>query len=425
MIFFAEAYLSDLMRMNVLDRDGALVGRLRDVAIRPGEVFPLVTKLLVRRRGHRELLVLPWNLVRSVSSESITLLKSAAELTPTALEPDEILLAAAVLDRQIVDVSGRRVVRVNDLKLGSVQGQVRLVAAGVGTRSLLRRLNLEGLALRVWSWFGRRPHEHLISWEHVHAVEPTSQQLRLGLERDKLQRLNPADLADILGELSALDRAAVVSSLDDETAAAAMEEMEFDLQKSVLDSVEDEKAADILEEIAPDAAADLVGDLPKERADELLRLMEPEEASDVKELLKYPDDSAGGLMTMDYVTIPAGMTAQEAIDYLRKVGEEAETIYYCYVVADGNRLVGVLSLRDLIIAPPAQRIDDIMVRDVMAVQPLVSQEETAQLISRYNLLAIPVVDDAGQLLGIVTVDDAIDAVLPTRWKKRLPKVFSG
>ena len=425
MIFFAEAYLSDLMRMNVLDRDGALVGRLRDVAIRPGEVFPLVTKLLVRRRGHRELLVLPWNLVRSVSSESITLLKSAAELTPTALEPDEILLAAAVLDRQIVDVSGRRVVRVNDLKLGSVQGQVRLVAAGVGTRSLLRRLNLEGLALRVWSWFGRRPHEHLISWEHVHAVEPTSQQLRLGLERDKLQRLNPADLADILGELSALDRAAVVSSLDDETAAAAMEEMEFHLQKSVLDSVEDEKAADILEEIAPDAAADLVGDLPKERADELLRLMEPEEASDVKELLKYPDDSAGGLMTMDYVTIPAGMTAQEAIDYLRKVGEEAETIYYCYVVADGNRLVGVLSLRDLIIAPPAQRIDDIMVRDVMAVQPLVSQEETAQLISRYNLLAIPVVDDAGQLLGIVTVDDAIDAVLPTRWKKRLPKVFSG
>ena len=425
MIFFAEAYLSDLMRMNVLDRDGTLVGRLRDVAIRPGDVFPLVTKLLVRRRGHRDPLVLPWDLVRSVSFESITLLKCAAEFTPAALEPDEILLAAAVLDRQIVDVSGRRVVRVNDLKLGSVQGQVRLVAAGVGTRSLLRRLNLEGLALRVWSWFGRRPHEHLISWEHVHAVEPTSQQLRLGLERDKLQRLNPADLADILGELSALDRAAVVSSLDDETAAAAMEEMEFDLQKSVLDSVEDEKAADILEEIAPDAAADLVGDLPKERADELLRLMEPEEASDVKELLKYPDDSAGGLMTMDYVTIPAGMTAQEAIDYLRKVGEEAETIYYCYVVADGNRLVGVLSLRDLIVAPPAQRIDDIMVRDLITVQPLVPQEETAQLISRYNLLAIPVVDDAGQLLGIVTVDDAIDAVLPTRWKKRLPKVFSG
>jgi CBS domain-containing protein/sporulation protein YlmC with PRC-barrel domain len=423
MIFFAEAYLSDLMRMSVLDRDGTLVGRLKDVAVRPGEVFPTVTKLVLRRRGQREPLVLPWEVVRSVSAESLTLLQPLSQLVPSQLDPGEILLTS-ILDRQIVDVEGQRVVRVNDLKLGSVQGRVRLVAAGVGTRSLLRRLNLEGLALRVWGWFGRRPHEHLISWEHVHAVDTATQQLRLGLGRDKLRRLNPADLADILGELSALDRAAVVSSLDDETAAAAMEEMEFDLQKSVLDSVEDEKAADILEEIAPDAAADLVGDLPKERADELLSLMEPEEASDVKELLKYPDDSAGGLMTTEYVTVPAGITAQQAIDYLRKVGKEAETIYYCYVVQEGNKLVGVLSLRDLIVAPPEQRVDDIMVRDVIAAPPSASQQDTAQLISRYNLLAIPVVDDQRRLLGIVTVDDAIDAVLPTRWKKRLPKVFS-
>jgi CBS domain-containing protein/sporulation protein YlmC with PRC-barrel domain len=425
MIFFAEAYLSDLMRMNVLDRDGAVVGRLRDVAVRLGEAFPPVTKLVLRRRGQRQPLVIPWDAVRSVSAESITLLHRGSELRSVQLEPEDTLLGASLLDRQIVDVQGRRVVRVNDLKLGSVQGQVRLVAAGVGTRSLLRRLNLEGLALRVWSWFGRRLHEHLISWEHVHAVEPASQQLQLGLEQEKLQRLNPADLADILGELSTSDRAAVVSSLDEETAAAAMEEMDFDLQKSVLDSVEDERAADILEEIAPDAAADLMGDLPRERADELLSLMEPEEASDVKELLKYPEESAGGLMTMDYVTVPAGITAQEAIEHLRRVGEEAETIYYCYVVKDGNRLVGVLSLRDLIVAPPDQRIDDIMARDVISVQPLTPQEETARFISRYNLLAIPVVDDDQQLLGIVTVDDAIDAVLPTRWKKRLPKVFSS
>ncbi|MGD0110988.1 MAG: CBS domain-containing protein [Armatimonadota bacterium] len=425
MIFYAEAYLSDLMRMNVLDRDGAVVGRLRDVAVRLGDVFPLVAKLVIRRRGQRQPYVLPWDDVRSVSSESVTLLRRAGELQPTQLDPDDVLLSAAILDRQIVDVQGHRVVRVNDLKLGSVQGQVRLVAAGVGTRSLLRRLNLEGLALRVWSWFGKRPHEHLISWEHVHAVEPSSQQLRLGLEREKLQRLNPADLADILGEMNALDRAAVVSSLDEETAAAAMQEMDFDVQKSVLDSVESEKAADLLEEINPDDAADLVGDLPKDRADELLSLMEPDEASDVKELLKYPDDSAGGLMTTEYITVPAGMTAQEAIEYLRRVGEEAETIYYCYIVENGNRLAGVLSLRDLIVAPPNERIDNIMSRHLIAVQPLASQEETAHLISRYNLLAIPVLGEERKLLGIVTVDDAIDAVLPTRWKKRLPKVFSA
>jgi len=362
--------------------------------------------------------------VRSFSTESIHLHASLSELESVEIEPEEIRLAASVLNREIVDVQHHRVVRVHDLRLATVQGQLRLVAAGVGTRSLLRSLRLERLAQRVWSWFGRQPHEQLISWENVHAVEPASHQLRLTVEREKLQRLNPADLADILGVLSATDRAAVVSSLDDETAAAAMEEMEFELQKSVLDGVESEKAADILEEIAPDAAADLVGDLPKERADELLSLMEPEEASDVKELLKYPDDSAGGLMTTEFVALPPHLTVQQAIEHLRQVGDEPETIFYCYVVDEAHRLIGVFSLRDLIVTSPEQRVETIMSHHVISVRPLDSQERAAHLIAHYNLLAVPVVGEQGELLGIVTVDDAIDAVLPTRWKKQLPKVFS-
>jgi CBS domain-containing protein/sporulation protein YlmC with PRC-barrel domain len=422
MIFFAEAYLSDLVRMNVVDRDGVSVGRLQDVAVRLGEAFPPATKIIVRRRGER--LVLPWSAIRSVSTEAITLNQPLAELQPVEIEGGEVLLEESVLDKQIVDVEGHRVVRVNDLKLGAVHGAVRLVAAGVGTRSLLRRLTLEGLAIRLWGLFGRRPHERLIGWEHVHSLDPTSQQLQLDLEREKLERLNPADLADILGELSVLDRAKVVSSLDEETAAAALEEMDFELQQSVLNSLEDEKAADILDEVNPDDAADLVGDLPRERADQLLNLMEPEEASDVKQLLKYPDDTAGGLMTPEFIAVPSGMTAQEAIGYLRKAGEEAETIYYCYVVDSNGRLIGVFELRDLIVAPPTKAIDEIMAKDVVAVSPETSHEETAGLMARYNLLAIPVVDDQRRPLGIVTVDDAIEAVLPARLKKQLPRIFA-
>jgi CBS domain-containing protein len=424
MIFFAEGYLSELLRMNVVDRDGLFVGRLKDVAVSLGEAFPRVAKIVVRRRGPGEPLVLPWSAIRSVSTEAITLNQPLAEMQPSRVEEGEVLLAESVLDKQIVDVEGHRVVRVNDLKLGSVNGEVRLVAAGVGTRSLLRRLNLEGLAIRLWGLSGRRPHERLIGWEHVHSLDPTSQQLQLDLERAKLRRLNPADLADILGELSALDRATVVSALDEETAAAALEEMEFELQQSVLDSLEDEKAADILDEVNPDDAADLVGDLPRERADQLLGLMEPDEASDVMELLKYPDDTAGGLMTPEFVAVPSGMTAQEAIGYLRKACEEAETIYYCYVVDSERRLVGVFSLRDLIVAPPTKVIDDIMVKDVISVSTDTSHEETAGLMARYNLLAIPVVDRDKRLLGIATVDDAIEAVLPGRLKKQLPRIFS-
>ncbi len=423
MVFYAEAFLSDLLKVTVLDRNREPVGQVKDVAVRLGDVFPLVTRIIVRPRGRRELLPLPWSVVRSVSPEAIVLNLPKSELQPSPVQKDEILLVESVLDKQIVDVEGRRVVKVNDLKLGSIGGQLRLLAAGVGTRSLLRRLNLEGPALRIWSWFGRRPHDRLISWEHVHSLDPASQQLHLDLDREKLHRLNPADLADILGEMSAPDRARVVSSLDDETAAAAMQEMDLDLQRELLDAVDDEKAADILDEIAPDDAADLVADLPKERADELLALMEPEEARDVKELLRYPGDSAGGLMTPEFVSVPSGMTAQEAIGYLRKAAEEAETIYYCYVVDDGNRLVGVFSLRDLIVAPPTKVIDEIMERDVVTVSPDTSLEETAALITRYNLVAIPVVDEDRRILGIVTVDDVIDEVLPARWKKSLPRVF--
>jgi len=221
-----------------------------------------------------------------------------------------------------------------------------------------------------------------------------------------------------------LDRAKVVSSLDDETAAAALEEMDFELQQSVLDSLADEKAADILDEVNPDDAADLVGDLPKERADQLLAMMEPEEASDVKELMKYPDDTAGGLMTPEFVAVPSGMTSQEAIGYLRKAGEEAETIYYCYVIDSERRLVGVFELRDLIIAPPTRVIDDIMAKGVISVSPDTSYGEVAGLMARYNLLAIPVVDGERRVLGIVTVDDAIEAVLPGRLKKQLPRIFA-
>jgi len=424
MIFYADAYLSNLLRMGVLDRDGKMVGQVRDIAVRLGETFPPATKLVLRPRGHKGQLVLPWSAVRSVSSEVVTLNVPADQLAPSEIEPGEVLLEQSILDKQIVDIRGHRVVKVNDLKLGSVGGQVRLVAVGTGTRSFLRRFNWEGLALRAYGWFGKRPQEDIISWEHVHSLDESSQQLQLDTDRAKLRRLNPADLADILGELSADDRAAVVSSLDDETTAAAMEEMEFDLQKSVLDSVDAEKAADILDEIDPDEAADLVGDLPQERADHLLSLMEPDEASDVRALLKYPDDSAGGLMTTEFVALPAGLTVQQAIDYVRKVGDEPETIYYLYVLDAERRLVGVISLRGLIVARPEALLDDIMARDLITVHLLDSQEDVSRVIARYNLLAVPVIDDLGKMLGIVTVDDAIDAVLPTRWKKRLPKAFA-
>jgi len=192
----------------------------------------------------------------------------------------------------------------------------------------------------------------------------------------------------------------------------------------VLEDLEPARAADILEEMSPDDAADLVADLSESARDEILALMERDEAAEVRELLGYPEDTAGGIMTTEFVAVPATLTAAETIDRLRELEPDAETIYYVYVTDDEGRLVGVLSLRDLIVAPPDTPISEVMIREPVAVGALADQDEVAEVVAHYNLLAVPVVDDDGRLAGIVTVDDAIDTVLPTAWKKRLPRLFA-
>jgi len=421
MIFFAEAYLSQLLGRPVRDLSGQNVGRLQDLAVlREGE-FPPLTKLVLRRQ--KDTLILPWSMVRSISDEAITLSHPLNELHPADLEQNEVLLAKEVMDRQIVDTHGRRVVKVNDLRLGAVAGTVRLVAAAVGSRSVLRRLGFEGTALTICSWFGYRIPEHLISWEHVSTLDAAPQQLELNIEGERLRKLHPADLADILSELNTKEQINLISSLDEETAAEALEEMEPEERAAIMHSIPGHVGAGILDEMAPDESADLVADLTPERADELLSLMGEEEASDVRELLAYDEDTAGGLMTTEYVGVRSGLTAEQAVIHLREKHEDAEVIYYIYILDEADRLVGIMSLRDLIMAPPEQVIDDFMTTRAIKVGPEAKQYEVAKLIARYNLLAVPVVDEEGKLLGIVTMDDAIDVALPTKYKKRIPRAF--
>jgi Mg/Co/Ni transporter MgtE len=338
--------------------------------------------------------------------------------------PNEILLRSDLLDKQIVDIDGRRVVRVNDVSLDDVEGSLRLVAVDVGGAGLLRRLGIEG-PYRTLARNLRLPiSEKYIDWEDVDPVESSIASVKLRVPHAGLAELHPADLASIIDQLAPRDRAGVLASLDDEAFADAMEEMEPDTQVEVLELLEPERAADILEEMSPDDAADLVADLSDETREEILALMEKEEAEEVQELLGYPEDSAGGIMTTEFIAIPATLNAGQTIERLRELEPDAETVYYLYVTDDDEHLVGVLSLRDLIVAQPATPISEVMFDEPVAVGVLASQEEVAQVVARYNLLAVPVVDDHGRLAGIVTVDDAIDTVLPTAWKRRLPRLYS-
>ena len=413
-------YLSQAIGRPVLDGNGEPIGKVADLIVAVGERYPPVTGLVVST-DRREIFV-PWPSVASLDDKGARLQTLQLDLGRFKQRPDEIRLAKDLMDKQIVDIDGRKVVRVNDLGLDVADGDLRLVAVDVGAAGLLRRLapRIEQLVARKVSVA-----ERYIDWEDVDPVETSIASIKLRVPHAGLAELHPADLASIIDQLAPRDRAGVLASLDDEAVADALEEMEPDTQVEVMEDLEPARAADILEEMSPDDAADLVADLSDEAREEILALMERDEAAEVQELLGYPEESAGGIMTTEFVAVPATLTAARTIDRLRELEPDAETIYYVYVTDDDGRLVGVLSLRDLIVAPPDTAISKVMIPEPVAVGVLADQDEVAQVVARYNLLAVPVVDGEGRLAGIVTVDDAMDSILPTGWKKRLPRPFAG
>jgi CBS domain-containing protein len=412
-------YLSQAIGSPVLDAHGEPIGKVDDLIVAIGDRYPPVTGLVVAT-GRRSIF-LPWSHVASFDVSGARLSTGTIDITRFQQRPNEIQLRQDLLDKQIVDIDGRKVVRVNDLSLDDVEGKLHLVAVDVGAAGLLRRLGLER-GYRVLARNLRLPTpERYIDWEDVDPVETSIASIRLRVPHGGLTELHPADLATIIDQLAPRDRAGVLAALDNEAAADAIEEMEPDTQVEVLEALPPERAADILEEMSPDDAADLVADLSDETRVELLALMERDEAEELGGLLAYPEDTAGGMMTTEFVAVPAELSAAATIDRLRELEPDAETIYYVYVVDPEGRLVGVLSLRDLIVAPPSTPIGEVMIDEPVAVEVTADRDDVASVVARYNLLAVPVVDETGRLVGIVTVDDAIDTILPASWRRRVPK----
>lgn len=422
MVFFAEAYLAALLRETIYDADGTRLGRIVDLIIEPRERYPVVTKVIFQAVGSRERHVVPWPLVRSASSEGFRLSRRFADLPACEIKSEEVSVVERIVDRQIVDISGQRVVRVNDLKFGAVGAEVLLTHVDIGTRGVLRRLHWEHFTLGLCRLLHVRFPERLIAWEHVQ-LPHEGDELHVDESRDRLENMQPADLADIAEALNAPERAALLWGIDEEVAADALQEMEPDLQVAVVNELTDEQASDIIEEMDPDAGADLLADLSEERAEAILDLMEPEEAADLRELMQYSPESAGGLMTVEYVAVAETANVREAMRLLREEAQEMETLYYVYVIDAEEHLKGVFSLRDLIVAQGDLPVTEIMERSPVRVHVGTQQHDIAHTVAHYNLLAVPVVDDENHLLGMVTVDDAIDAVVPTAWKKRIPKAF--
>ncbi len=404
-------YLSQIIGKPVHDAAGEEFDTVADLVIYHGtERFPRITGILLRGDRSR-VAIIPWEAVAELAPSGIRLRVERRRLSPRPLQPDEILLREDILDNQVVDTDDIKVVRVNDLELRQVGTEVRVVAADVGTRSLLRRLGLEPFVVGVFARVGRPLREKVIPWNLVAVLGGTMTPLKLGISREKLKDIHPADLADLLEELDRDERVEMMTALSDERAAEVLEEAEPDVQTAVIQELPSERASDILEEMAPEEAADVLGELPEARAEELISLMEDEKAEEVSRLLKYAPETAAGKMTTEFIALPASMTVDQVIARLRETKPDSETIYYLYVVDEQERLVGVLSIRSLLTSPPDAPISEVMRRDVISVRPDDSAEDVAGVLIKYDLLAVPVVEESGRLAGIVTVDHLIDILL--------------
>jgi magnesium transporter len=415
-------YMSDLTGKLVTDVDGEPIGRLQDiVALANGGIpLPAVVAIVVKRPGGD--LLVPVSDVAALVAAAIPLLRRVKEIDPYQPGDHDLYLARDVLDKQIIDTDGVRVVRVNDLELVRANDRFYVANVDIGGMGLLRRLGLAKAVEKFIRRFKLKVPPGIISWDDVELL-PGDQPMRLKVPNAKMADLHPADLAEIISDLTRSESSKFLEALDVKTLADTLEEVEPEFQASLIETMPDEKVADVLEEMAPDEAADLLAELPKDRSQDILNLMEDDDAADVRKLLTYPVDTAGGIMNTEFVCVRPNLTAEQAISTLREMAHEAETIFYVYVADNDERLVGVFSLSDLVLAKPKTPVAEFMHSRLVSVNLLDSQDQVAQVVAKYNLVAVPVVDDQGRIHGIVTADDALDKIIPTAWKKRIPRLY--
>ncbi|HWF66637.1 MAG TPA: CBS domain-containing protein [Acidobacteriaceae bacterium] len=401
-------HLSLLLGTSVVDVAGRSMGRIREVAITPG-VQPTVSELIWGGKNDLKA-VAPASFEHAPNGK--LRLRGDAQPRPFNLSDPLLLLDRDLLDQQIIDVYGRKVVRVNDIALfwfpPEAGGEMRPVEVEVGTRGAMRRL-LKGLAPRqvVKSIAAQLPSK-VIPWDFVDLIEADpARRVRLKISHERLEKFHPSDLADILEDLAPVQREAIFNMLDEEVAAEALEEVEPKLQKQLLESLNSERAADIMEEMDPSAAADLLGELRKERSEAILEEMEPEERQEVKDLLEFSEHSAAGRMTTNYIAVPADTTVAQAIDSLRNFDDDPETVTAIYLVDADGVLQGVVPLARLLLALPETKVAALSESRFVSCPATMHDKQVAELFDRYNLYSLPVVDEHNNLVGVVNADHVI------------------
>ena len=412
-------YLSQILGMKIFSRDNEVIGRVLDLLVFSDPSFsdepsrPNVVAVKTGSKSHPVYYSFS-NFEIGRKKESIVIYCSKKQYVEDETIAKYLPLKENILDQQIVDINGRKLVRVNDVRLASITSGTYVVAVDVGAEGLLRRLGVAESVKTIASLVRLPIPSKFILWDDVDTLDSANLNIKLGKPLTKLQMLHPSDLADIIEEMGRSSRTTVFNSMDEEQAADVLEEMDPKLQVDVIESLSLAKAADLLEKMPADEAADIIDLLENDKAESLLNEMDKDTSTEVRELLEYSNRLVGSIMSTDFMSFHENETVEQALTTIRETKPEEAMLYNLFVVAHNGKLIATVSLRNLVVSEPSVILRDIMRKNPVSVEDNDKLDSLAEIVSKYNLLAVPVVNQYQMLEGMVVIDDIVDDLLGAR-----------
>lgn len=420
-------FFTEIVRKDVVDRRGRFIGHPYDFTASFGEAYPRITSLVVARGLiNKKFYEVPWKDVHQTRDKfQLKVTVETLKAVKTYDDQDRSTLRRGILDHQVVDTYNRKVVRVNDLHFLCVDNDLRLAHVDIGFRGLIRRFGWERAVDGFVRFFSRHAeyltNESFISWKYVQplSIQESTGKIKLSVEMDQLREIPPSDVSTMLMELDPYQRAALIKTMDVPTQVDIITELELKWQKDLIEELDKKTAVELFEKMPADEATDLIQALSKRDANNILSMLSTKKAREITELMEHESDSAGGLMTTEFISLRENMTVGEAIDLIKNVEiAKAETIYTAYVLDDDGRLVGSVTFRDLLVEPIEEKVSEVMQTKPPSINVEDSVKDVAYEMDKYNLYTLPAVNDEDELEGIITIDDVLHVVVEEAWGKR-------
>lgn len=420
MEIISEFFLSSILYQNVYDEFEDNIGKLFDLYVTTEQGYPRVIGYKIKKES--EIFNYEFRNIEICKEDNkmIIQVRGVKEIIPRKFS---YLLSKHLLNKQIVDVNGKKVVKVNDLTMTKVGGEIRVIAVESGIIAAARKYKLDGIIKFFYNILGRKPQDNSITWESVQSLEMVDHSLKLTQPYSKLTKLHPADLADILEGLDTSARNKIFESLDKDLAAHTLEELQPEVQADILSTINNLLAQEILDEMPNDEIADILDEMKEDDAEKILLNFNKDDEEEIRKLMNYEEEVVGSIMNKDFISFNVNITASATIEILRELQPEDEVIHYIYIVDEDKKLQGVISLRNLVLSAPVMKLKDIMDDKVIKIKDSQDIEEAVELALKYDLISLPVVDIDEKLCGIVIMNDIIEELLSPRWKRKLKKII--